>query len=210
MLQMYDASIHDVNLIAGLIYDADPEFNRLIFGEREQALPRIIVMTTLPGTFYSSTYLRVIYYEGNLVGIVSGYPVREKNRIEKSVGKAFAHVFGMMGFVRKMPLLLQMRKLMSGRMDLEGYYIVYLSVSASSRGKGIGSSLIEELAQQWTKLYLHVSIHNSKAIRFYERNGFIKIREAKLSIDGKVAGANLIQKVQFPTQLKQHPGDETS
>jgi ribosomal protein S18 acetylase RimI-like enzyme len=61
-----------------------------------------------------------------------------------------------------------------------------VSVKKNSRGKGIGTALIEQLKQQLrkelvTRIDVAVHLENPEAKRFYEKLGFIALNEERLA-----------------------------
>lgn len=64
----------------------------------------------------------------------------------------------------------------------EKYLVGYIYVTpngrilsiASTLACGIGSQLLDHIEQQYVKLHLEVCESNQKAIRFYERHGYIQ------------------------------------
>ena len=58
-----------------------------------------------------------------------------------------------------------------------GNYLAGLFVSGTQRGRGIGSQLLEHITQQRPRLTLHVYSRNTGAVRFYERHGFVLVKE---------------------------------
>jgi len=194
LLEPFDAKKHEAPFVAGMIYDADPEFNQLIFGSRNLAIDRIIRAMKVPGSFFSAPQLSCIRSENRIVGIVSGYLLREKTRMEACTGMAFLQAFGLLGFLRKLPVLLKMNRIMGGKKNPNGFYIVYLCVSESERGKGFGAEALRELASLHPILSLHVSAANDAAFRFYEKIGFMTILKRHALIGGSPHGAWLMER----------------
>ena len=66
--------------------------------------------------------------------------------------------------------------------ERENYlYLDDFSVSKGHRGKGIGSTLMDEAEQYcrgigFPSIYLHVEESNTNALRFYERRGFVLLK----------------------------------
>ena len=189
ILEPFDPNKHDAGTVAALIYDADPEINAFVFGPRDQAIERIRTLMTIPDTYYAAPRLACIVSAGTVVGIVAGYAAHDTGAIERSVGAAFVRAFGFIAFVRRLPMFLKLGRILAKRMDSEGYYIVYLSVLATERGKGHGAAAVTELGNAWPTLYLHVAADNLSAIRFYERNGFVALRRHRGKIGKTTLGA---------------------
>lgn len=66
--------------------------------------------------------------------------------------------------------------------DLPKLTLLSLAVSEKFRGKGIGKELLEHAEKYYqekgkTRYYLSVLAHNTKAIGFYEKNNFVKLKQ---------------------------------
>ncbi len=64
-----------------------------------------------------------------------------------------------------------------GFLGLMDTYIAGLFVEKAYRGKGIGRKLLHFAFQKHAQLTLDVYAENKAAIRFYEREGFVKVKE---------------------------------
>lgn len=67
----------------------------------------------------------------------------------------------------------------------EGNYIAGLFVAEQSRGHGIGKALLDHVKQLHPLLKLHVYRKNSRAVRFYLREGFTRAAEQIDSATGE-------------------------
>ena len=171
-LETYDPKIHDRDKIASLIYDSDKEMNSLTYGNRPVGVIRKLL--EIPQSYFKPDYTRCAVTENGLVGIVVSYPVSTMKQVDNIAGEGFAKVMGGFSFLRRMPLYLKMSKMLGGELDDDGMYIHTVCVEDGSRGKGIGTEILDELAKENPKLYLYVNDKNEGAIRFYEKNGFRK------------------------------------
>ena len=194
ILEPFDIKKHDAKRVAQLIYDSDEAFNALVLGERDFAINLIQKMKEFEVNYFTSAYLQCTVLDNEVVGVLSGYPLKERKSVDKASGKAFMKLFGLMKFIKKMFLFIQMSKITQGEMDEDGYYIVHLCVSETHRGQGIGRMIINEYAKQFPKLYLHVNIEKGDAISFYETVGFKKKFHAKVKIKNKEYGTYLMVK----------------
>lgn len=64
-----------------------------------------------------------------------------------------------------------------GFLGLHGGDILGLFVHSAARGQGIGHALLEAAKERRGELQLHVYRENRRARRFYEREGFLLLRE---------------------------------
>ena len=60
-----------------------------------------------------------------------------------------------------------------GFAGLSGNYIAGIFVESNSQSKGIGKALLEHLKKRNKELILHVYNKNRRAVRFYQREGFV-------------------------------------
>ena len=67
-----------------------------------------------------------------------------------------------------------------GFIKVEDTYIARLFVEPVLHNAGIGSKLLEYAVKEFNADYLWALERNTRAIRFYERNGFIATGEKKL------------------------------
>ena len=65
----------------------------------------------------------------------------------------------------------------TGFISLINNYIAALFVAPSHQGQGIGQTLMTHVKQQYPELELNVYKKNIQAVTFYERQGFIIVRE---------------------------------
>ena len=64
-----------------------------------------------------------------------------------------------------------------GFIGLNGEYIEGIFVSGEMQSRGIGKRLLDFVKTKRTELYLNVYQKNTRAIRFYQREGFKILRE---------------------------------
>nr|HOP09313.1 N-acetyltransferase [Candidatus Methanofastidiosa archaeon] len=112
------------------------------------------------------------------------YSGKEKKRMND--GQAFGGVFSLAKRIRLWVLnSLIVSRLINGSIGPDEFYISNVSVSPESRGKGIGTELMDK-AQETAKekgcdtLLLDVAIENDGAKRLYERLGFEIFKTKKL------------------------------
>jgi ribosomal protein S18 acetylase RimI-like enzyme len=192
-LEPFDVSVHDPTTVAELIWEADPEMNALIYGDRSSAIEIIEAVMETESAFFSSKYLQVATEDGTVCGILVGFPVGEQNAIDNASGRAFARAMGLFSFALRMPTFFKLGKITGGDMDPDGYYVHHLAVGADHRSRGIGREIIERLGNDHDALYLHVNINNDRAKAFYERLGFVKRSHETISHRGREYGTYLME-----------------
>ncbi len=181
-LESYDSEKHDEHTVARLIFESDPVFNALVYGK--DAVAVIEGVLRLGDNYFDSSYTRCAIHEGNVVGVVVGFPISEKAEIDQKSGKDFARTMGFFRFLARMPLFIRMDRMMPAVKDETGYYVHTIAVDPEFRGRGFGSEMIEQAAAKQGPLYLHVNRDNEGAIRFYERNGFERQAEGSMMHKG--------------------------
>ena len=65
-----------------------------------------------------------------------------------------------------------------GFIGLQDTYVAGLFVRADSRGKGIGTALLSHAVRGKGGLSVHVFSGNEPALRFYRKNGFVRVSSA--------------------------------
>lgn len=65
-----------------------------------------------------------------------------------------------------------------GFIGLNNNYIAGIFIDKSSRNKGYGKLLIDDIKKDYNDLILNVYIKNKKALDFYKREGFIIVEES--------------------------------
>jgi ribosomal protein S18 acetylase RimI-like enzyme len=169
-LEKYDPQKHDKHIIAELIFKSDEETNSLIYGE--DPIRMVARLIDLGDNYFGASYTQCAMHEDVIVGVVAGYPIGEKSKVDNISGKSFAKAMGFLTLMKKMPFLMKLTKAAAGAMDEDGYYIHTLSVSPLFQSRGVGARIIEIMAENHGKLYLHVNRNNSRAVKFYSRTGF--------------------------------------
>jgi ribosomal protein S18 acetylase RimI-like enzyme len=191
-LEQYDPARHDQGILADLIFRSDEEINPLVYGD--DAIQVITRLLSIEGSYFSPAYTRCAMSDGQIVGVIVGFPVREKSRVDQLSGRAYIKAMGFFSFVKKLPLYLKMGKIVAGEMDEDGFYIHTISVSPTHQSQGIGSRMIEIMAEKHGKLYLHVNRDNQRAVNFYERVGFQKKFEGTITHKGRELSEFLMEK----------------
>ncbi|MCL0065303.1 GNAT family N-acetyltransferase [Dehalococcoidia bacterium] len=193
-LENYNSEKHDKHVIANLIYESDEEMNSLAYGGQERGIKVITELMSMDNNYFSPPNIKCAIYEDEIVGVIVGFQVNKKSKLDTDSGKAFCKAMGFLAFLKKMPLFLRMAKITSGKMDENGYYIHTISVGPTHQGCGFGTGMIEMLAEQQNKLYLHVNINKQRAQNFYKKVGFRPRSKDTIILKGKEIGTYLMEK----------------
>ena len=127
-----------------------------------------------PNNEYSFEQVSTIEYEGEIVGMVSGYTNAEKEGFKKNILAQFPH-----GAKLRIMMFSVVGKILSRFLGPRGqvdYYVQAIAVNSQMRGKGLGQRLMKHSAeiaiQKGCKtLSLDVSSKNEKAIKSYHKFG---------------------------------------
>ncbi len=194
VLEKFDFEKHDATKVATLIYSADEETKSMVFGEKEKGIKYIEKLMRMNNNYFNPQYIYCAINESEIVGVIGGYGVDQKPVIDKASGKDFIKVFGIWSFLKRFPTLMKMDKMISKDMDEDGYYIHVVCIDERHRGKGFGTEMLKAIEREHEKLYLHVSINNDKAQKFYEKYGFKVQSEDSIVYKGKKVGTCLVKK----------------
>lgn len=120
----------------------------------------------------SYTSITVAEYQGEVIGLVSSYPARYHG-VDREMEEFFPKA--------RLDLV---RGFFDTKVD-DSYYLSAIYVNDQFRGRGIGSKLIsltkdKAKANGYNELTLLVLETNDVAIEVYRKNGFKKIKHAKL------------------------------
>ncbi len=180
-------------IIAELIFRADEYINPMIYGKGEKGIGVIQKMMKGDENYFSPENIKIVRDENELVGVLVSFDVEKRDHLDKSSGKALAKVMGYGYFLKKVPQFLKMRKLTTVGLDSKGYYILYLSMAPSHRGKGIGTRTVELLSEKHDRLYVHVNIDKKRAHDFYKKAGFQTVSKETVDMKGERIGLYLME-----------------
>jgi ribosomal protein S18 acetylase RimI-like enzyme len=119
--------------------------------------------------------------DGEVVGIVIRFPGSAWGRIRRAMGRA---MLGAVGWRRVMILYWRGRPMdrLMGPVAPDAMHVMSLAVTPARRGQGIGAELMARVAEEarsgrLRSVTLDVDMDNDAAIRFYEREGFVRVEE---------------------------------
>ena len=192
-IEPYDPAQHPMRDCAELIYGTDSSLNALVYGGGLEGVAVIEAMLGVDDGYFCREHTRCAVLDGEVVGILVGYSVSQKEQVDAASGHTFMRAMGAWRFLKRLPLFMRMAKLTGGEMDPDGYYIHTLSISPAHQRRGIGTRLIEA-AEGHSALYLHVNMENQQAISFYEKVGFQRKSQTQIVLRGRQVGEYLMEK----------------
>ncbi len=163
----------------GLMYaryldQAAEGFFRFYLGRRA---PEIIA-AAYPRSDHDHSWQNVFFAEcnGNIVGMVSGYSAKQRRRFMNEPLEEAAGGFSLRRFFVRILLAPLWRVLET--LDDGDFYVQAVAVDRHHRGKGIGSLLMDHMADvaqksNASRLVLDVAASNKGAQRLYERRGMV-------------------------------------
>ena len=194
-MEKYDPEKLDAHhQVATLIYSADEEFSAIIYGKQDEGVEVIKKMMQMAPNYFTYPHVDCAVINGDLVGVLVGFPVKDKKALDQASGKCFARVFGFWAFLKKMPTMMRISHISWKEMDDQGFVVNSLCVSPSHRGKGLGSLMLEKVFETYDKVYLDVNINNDRALKFYEELGFQVKSKNTTKYKGKTIGLYSVMK----------------
>ncbi len=192
VIETLDPSKHDISSVARLLSLSDENINPLLFGkDPEKTIKKLL---KLGNNYFAPPYTQCAMYKGQVVGIIVGFKVNEKTKLDQRSGLSFVKAMGLLSFIGKIPFIIKLDKVVSGEMDPDGYYIHQLSVDPVFQNRGFGSTIINTTAHEHKKLYLHVNCENERAVSFYKNVGFREKSRGSTSYKGKCICECLMEK----------------
>lgn len=191
-LVQLDINKVNINFIAGLIYETDVELFNLYFNGKENAADKIEKMIISGNNSMGHENIHVVTSdETEVYGVLVSY----------GGGKSFKNdlkrYFQSLSFLDalRFGLLDLSDKLICAKLKNCDYYIAKIAVSSHSRGKGIGTYILEnalELAREkeCKRVVLDVDIDNTGALKLYKRFGFKTFGKNWISWFGGIIGVH--------------------
>lgn len=191
--QKMDRHRHDSGKVAAIIYEADVDTFNFFFGNKSKASEKIAKLVNAGDNDlgYQQTYV-VTTGEKEILGVMvystggKEDKIRQLKVLFKNLNVVDSFKFIMIEILDNIFLS-----------DLEGddFYFAIIAVDEDSRGKGIGSFIIEEgikLAREkgCKRVVLDVDMENEGALRFYKRLGFKKFNQKNISLFGWEKGVH--------------------
>lgn len=168
--------------IASIIYQADDFVFPFLFGNDKKGVNNIAKLVNLDSNSFSHKYIQTHTKNDEVLGIVNFYPPKEINKTleNKDFQQAFPHFQGILLGIKS---LLFLRILNTSEID--GMYIQTLAVDKSSRGKGIGTKLLNNAIESakengYESIWLDVEIKNKRAKKLYKKFGFKEVSKKRI------------------------------
>lgn len=158
--------------VAQIIYQTDDFIFPFLFGKKEKAIPRLKQLVELEHNAFSYQHI-IIDIETEIKGILI-----EQNRSDNiKEERDYKQVFSTLSLILLAIKQVFLFPIFHFKLK-EGRYIQNLTVDEKSRGQGIGTRLLLDALMRAKedgikKLYLDVEIKNHKAIKLYEKHGFV-------------------------------------
>lgn len=171
------ASISDAGPAVELIYLPMGRLADYLFGADDPNQAREVLgrLFTQDENRFSYRYCDVIQYEGQVAGLLLSYPSCLLGELALPMGKKLAEILGYKGMFRMLRRSMPFMKAKEAEPD--EYYIFTVAVFPEFQEHGLGTHLMdlaEEKARQagLRKCSLGVTLHNERALRFYEKIGY--------------------------------------
>lgn len=164
----------DINIIAGLIYETDVDLFNLYFNNKQNAVNKIEKMIENGNNSLGYENIRVIKgSQQEIVGILVSYKGGKKLKRDIMSYFQVLHVWDSLKFI----LLDINDKLICSKLNKDDFYIAKVAVAPESRGKGIGTFILEKaikIAREKNafRAVLDVDLENKGALKLYTRFGF--------------------------------------
>jgi len=194
-----DINKHNLNIVAELIFETEPELFSLLFGKnKHKALSRIIrVVKTENSSFgYNNIYLAIT--KEQILGLTIIYKGGEVDK--KSEKGNFSDVLDIISLMRLYIFeKIFLNRLLTRNLNKKELYISNLCVDKNNRKKGIGNFLLRNIFNQaqlkdCINIVLDVSKENTIAIGLYKKYGF-KISKERKSWLWKVTTLKMTKKL---------------
>jgi len=183
----YDPDRHDADMVASLIFEADPEMTSLVMGGREKAVERFKTLMSIGSSPWSAENITVAMIGDELAGVLVGSLGREKEVADRKAAE-WGRALGLPWLLRSVRIGMRMAKAVSRDIGDDEYYPLALTVREEFRGQGVGSQMLRWIMDRHGKVVIDVNIRKRDAVRFYERNGFRVEAENTMRHKGRVYG----------------------
>lgn len=194
-----DINHHDLDKVADLIYETEPELFSLLFGKKKnKALPNIKKVVQAGQNSFGYDFIYIAIEKEDILGLTIIY---RGNEIDKKIeSNRFTTSLDFFSLIRLIIIeLIFVRRLLTGNIDEQDLYISNICVDAQHRGKGIGTFLLENIIKQAEKnqcrsIILDASKEKKPVISLYEKHGF-EIVESRSILFGSLCSYKMIKKL---------------
>ena len=179
-----DINKHNLNMVAELIFETEPELFSLLFGKNKlKALSRIIRVVKTGNTSFGYNNIYLALKEEQILGLTIIYKGDEvdKNIETRNISDALDFIGLMRLYILEKILL---NKLLTRNLDKKELYISNLCVDKNNRKRGIGIFLLKNIINQaqlknCKTIVLDVSNENIVAVELYKKYEFNISKERK-------------------------------
>jgi ribosomal protein S18 acetylase RimI-like enzyme len=162
--------------VASLIYRELPKYYNLIPLEKDDLIELIAyVLLSERANLADYTHALISNSTKSIVGVYSAFPATELPTRDSF------ELMAMMDFkeglfnASSLKAIKQNKSTVSTNVLENSYYLSRLALAEDHRGKGLADVLLQHFfveGKEYNLYSLHVAQDNSRAIRFYEKNGF--------------------------------------
>lgn len=139
-------------------------------------------------------YLHGIFINQKLVGFLIIYPSDESLLVEQTSNQFLKQYMNRLTYIRKIRFYQKVAHILDTNIVDDSYYVHSLVIDTTHQGQGIGTTVIEKLSNRYEKLSLYVNDQNTRAIRFYLRNGFKIAHHGQVRYQNRFYGEYLMLK----------------
>jgi len=179
-----DINKHDLNKVAELIFETEPELFSLLFGKNKiKALSRIIRAVKTGNTSFGYNNIYLALKEEQILGLTIIYKGDEVDK--KTETRNISDALDFIGLMRLYILeKILLNKLLTRNLDKKELYINNLCVDKNNRKRGIGIFLLKNIINQaqlknCKTIVLDVSNENIVAVELYKKYEFNISEERK-------------------------------
>ncbi|MEA2087206.1 MAG: N-acetyltransferase [Candidatus Caldatribacteriota bacterium] len=178
----------DVQDFSQLILLSTATFFPLLFASNTEEIMRNLFQQ--PGNLFSFEHSYFIEVNGKIAGMALGYSWEQKRREELHTGLLLVKYLKW-NFLTRIFYFLKAQGIV-GKLAEKEYYLSNIAVYPEFRGLGVGTKLLSVIERESektcnNKIILDVETNNKKAIKLYERLGYIiKWRTPSIKINKEI------------------------
>lgn len=183
-LEIVQGSVSDSDIAPFLMEMAMDESAQYIFGTRDikRITEYLREMWVHENNRMSMKYSKVIRYKDKTIGLLTAYPGSQNSKLFlPSFFKLVSIHPGLLWYIN-MHLNHLYHVLFTKEAEMDEYYVFMLAVLPEYRNLKLGTKLLSYAESEarrlgYKKCSLLVRIANVAGIRFYERNGYVKVQK---------------------------------
>ena len=195
----FDIKYHDLQKVADLIFETEPELFSLLFGKnKDKALSRIKRVVQAGGNSFGHDYIYLAIDKNQILGLTLIY---KRNDIDKRIeSDKFSEILDFPSLLRIIFFeKMLISRLLTKNLEEKELYISNICVDKNNRGMGIGKFLLSNVFKQarvehCKTIILDVSKDNHIAIDLYKKAGF-KVSKERSSLLWKITIFKMTKKI---------------